>query len=154
MTGEVETLRVQRALIDSLYTESMLLADEARAYFDVVGREQRDMLGAMDRVIFSCESLKVTTRLMHSIAWLLTQRAVAAGEIAPGEARHPSRRLGEAPVTDPAALDAMPVGAQDLIAASIDLHRRIARLDAMQDDDVAVPVSPARTMLDRLAHAF
>ncbi len=154
MTGEVETMRVQRALIDSLYTESMLLADEARAYFDVVGREQRDMLGAMDRVIFSCESLKVTTRLMHSIAWLLTQRAVAAGEIGLGEARHPSRRLGEAPVTEAAALDAMPVGAQHLIAASIDLHRRIARLDAMQDDDVAVPVSPARTMLDRLAHAF
>ena len=141
-------------LVDSLYTEAMLLADEARAYFDVVGREQRDMLGAMDRVVFSCESLKVTTRLMHSIAWLLTQRAVAAGEIAPVEARHPSRRLGEAPVTDAAALDAMPVAAQHLIAASIDLHRRIARFDAAQDDMVGIPVSPARTMLDRLAHAF
>ena len=147
-------MRVQRALIDSLYTESMLLADEARAYFDVVGREQRDMLGAMDRVVFSCESLKVTTRLMHSIAWLLTQRAVAAGEIAPVEARHPSRRLGEAPVTDAAALDAMPVAAHHLIAASIDLHRRIARLDAAQDEVVGIPISPARTMLDRLAHAF
>jgi regulator of CtrA degradation len=154
MAGEVETLRVQRALIDSLYTESMLLADEARAYFDVVGREQRDMLGAMDRVVFSCESLKVTTRLMHSIAWLLTQRAVAAGEIAPVEARHPSRRLGEAPVTDAEVLDAMPVGAQHLIAASIDLHRRIARLDAAQDDDAAITISPARTMLERLTHAF
>lgn len=154
MTGEVETTRIQRALIDSLYTESMLLADEARAYFDVVGREQRDTLGAMDRVIFSCESLKVTTRLMHSIAWLLTQRAVAAGEIAPIEARHPSRRLGEAPVTDDAALDAMPVAAQHLILASIDLHRRIARLDLAQDDHAASPVSPARSMLARLAHAF
>jgi regulator of CtrA degradation len=154
MTGEVETMRVQRALIDSLYTESMLLADEARAYFDVVGREQRDMLGAMDRVVFSCESLKVTTRLMHSIAWLLTQRAVAAGEIAPGDARDPSRRLGEAPVTDAAALEAMPVGAQHLIAASIDLHRRIARLDAAQDEVAGIPISPARSMLDRLAHAF
>ena len=154
MTGEVETMRVQRALIDSLYTESMLLADEARAYFDVVGREQRDMLGAMDRVVFSCESLKVTTRLMHSIAWLLTQRAVAAGEIAQGDARHPSRRLGEAPVTDAAAFDAMPFAAQHLIAASIDLHRRIARLDAAQDEVAAIVVSPARTMFDRLAHAF
>ncbi|MCR5872185.1 MULTISPECIES: DUF1465 family protein [unclassified Sphingomonas] len=154
MTGEVETMRVQRALIDSLYTESMLLADEARAYFDEVGREQRDLLGAMDRVVFSCESLKVTTRLMHSIAWLLTQRAVAAGEIAPVEARHPSRRLGEAPVTDSAAFDAMPVSAQHLIAASVDLHRRIARLDAAQDEVATIPVSPARTMLDRLAHAF
>ena len=154
MTGEVETMRIQRALIDSLYTESMLLADEARSYFDVVGREQRDMLGAMDRVVFSCESLKVTTRLMHSIAWLLTQRAVAAGEIAAGEARDPSRRLGEAPVTEAAALESMPVGAQHLIAASIDLHRRIARLDAAQDEVVGIPISPARSMLDRLAHAF
>jgi regulator of CtrA degradation len=48
----------------------------------------------------------------------------------------------------------MPVGAQHLIAASIDLHRRIARLDAAQDEVVGIPISPARTMLDRLAHAF
>lgn len=153
MVGDVETQRVQRALIDSLYTESMLLADDARGYFDAVGREQREMLGALDRVVFSCESLKVTTRLMHAIAWLLTQRAVAAGEIGEGDARHPSRRLGEAPVTEAGTLDAMPVAAQHLILASIDLHRRIARLDAAQDE-VAVPVSPARTMLDRLSRSF
>lgn len=154
MTGDVETMRVQRALIDSLYTEAMLLADEARGYFDALGREQRERLGAMDRVVFSCESLKVTTRLMHCIAWLLTQRAIAAGEIGMNDARHPSRRLGEAPVTEQDALDAMPVGAQHLIVASIDLHRRIARLDAALDQSDAPPVSPARSTLDRLAHAF
>ena len=73
-------------LIDGLYVEAMVLADEARSYFDTLGRDDRLALDPLDRVGFSCESLKVTTRLMHVIAWLLTQRAVAAGELSRGEA--------------------------------------------------------------------
>jgi regulator of CtrA degradation len=146
--------RLHRRLIDSLYTESMLLADEARGYFDQVGREERETLDAMERVMFSCESLKVTTRLMHVIAWLLTQRAVDAGELPARDALDPSRRLGTAPETDEAAYAAMPLAAQHLISASIDLHRRVERLDSSQGEEAPVIVSPARTMLDRLAHAF
>ena len=59
-------------LIDGLYVEAMVLADEARSYFDTGGRDDRLALDPLDRVGFSCESLKVTTRLMHVIAWLLT----------------------------------------------------------------------------------
>ena len=33
--------RITSRLIDSLYTEAMLLADEARSYFDDVGRSER-----------------------------------------------------------------------------------------------------------------
>ncbi len=88
------TSTIHRKLVDSLYVEAMLLADEARAYFDVLGRAERNSLEALSRVTFSCESLKVTTRLMHIIAWLLTQRAVQAGEITPVDALSPSRRLG------------------------------------------------------------
>jgi len=142
-----------RKLIDSLYVEAMVLADEARTYFDELGRDQRDTLDAMTRVAFSCESLKVTTRLMHIIAWLLTQRAVQAGEISHGEAMLPSRRLGAGPDTDPDTLAAMPQDAAGIIAASIDLHRRVARFDAAQDSDW-LAASPARDMLDRLATAF
>lgn len=148
------TSRIHRRLIDSLYTEAMVLADEARAYFDEMGRSERDTLDAMTRVVFSCESLKVTTRLMHVIAWLLTQRAVDSGEIPMGDALDASRRLGRAPETDSASFDAMPLAAQALIAASQDLYRRVARIDETQDDAAPVPVSPARRMLDRLAHAF
>lgn len=148
------TSRIHRRLIDSLYTEAMVLADEARAYFDEMGRNERDALDAMTRVVFSCESLKVTTRLMHVIAWLLTQRAVASGELPEVDALEPSRRLGMAPETDSASFDAMPVAAQGLIAASQDLYRRVARIDDTQSEEAPVPVSPARRMLDRLAHAF
>ncbi|WP_174280580.1 DUF1465 family protein, partial [Sphingomonas bacterium] len=72
---------LHRRLIDALHMEALLLADEARDYFDEVGRAERDRLAPLARIGFSCESLKVTTRLMHVIAWLLTQRAVQAGEL-------------------------------------------------------------------------
>src|SRR5688572_10723918 len=87
-------------LVASLYTEAMLLADEARSYFDSNGRSDRDSLDPVDRVGFSCESLKVTTRLMHVIAWLLTQRAVEDGDLSRIQARDSDHRLGEAPQTD------------------------------------------------------
>ena len=63
--------KVTAKVIDALYVEAMVLADDARAYFDTFSREDRDALGPVLRVAFSCESLKVTTRLMHIIAWLL-----------------------------------------------------------------------------------
>ena len=147
------TAPIHRKLVDSLYVEAMLLADEARAYFDVLGRDERDSLTALERVAFSCESLKVTTRLMHVIAWLLTQRAVAVGELAPGDALSPSRRLGDAPDSEAEALTAMPPQAAAIIATSRDLYRRVARLDAALDTPVEAP-SPARSMMARLAASF
>src|SRR5690349_16528862 len=99
-------------LVDSLYTEAMVLADEARGYFDEMGRPEREALGPHERVSFSCESLKVTTRLMHVIAWLLTRKAIAAGEIREDEDVSESRRLGQAMESDQEAIDALPPGAR------------------------------------------
>ncbi|WP_432423296.1 DUF1465 family protein [Sphingomonas lycopersici] len=144
---------VYRRLVDGLYTEAMLLADEARGYFDEGGRIEREALPPVMRVGFSCESLKVTTRLMHVIAWLLTQRAVQQGELAARDALDPSRRLGEAPVTEPDVLSNLPEQARQMIASSIDLYRRVARLDAAQVGEVP-QVSPARRMQDRLSLVF
>ena len=142
-----------RRLTDSLYTEAMLLADEVRAYFDVVGRDVRDGLEPMSRVLFSCESLKVTTRLMHVIAWLLTQRAVEVGELSPDGARDPARRLGTAVESDEATLARLPADARLHVEASIDLYARVARLEAANDQAEAV-VSPARALHTRLNQAF
>jgi regulator of CtrA degradation len=145
--------RLHRHLIDSLYVEAMLLADEARAYFDEAGRAEREALDPLIRVSFSCESLKVTTRLMHVIAWLLTQRAVAAGELRAREALDPARRLGNAPATEPALLAILPPRARSLIDSSTDLHRRVARLDTAQDMP-APNDSPVLSMQRRLAAVF
>ena len=83
-------------LVDSLYVEAMVLADEARSYFDIGDDATTGSRSIRStRVGFACKSLKVTTRLMHVIAWLLTQRAVRPGELSPAQARHarpPARR--------------------------------------------------------------
>jgi regulator of CtrA degradation len=152
MTARRSETRIHRRLIDGLYTEAMLLADEARAYFDEAGRAEREALDPLIRVGFSCESLKVTTRLMHVIAWLLTQRAVDAGEMGPREALDPARRLGNAPQFDVDLVRALPPRAQGLIESSANLHRRVGLLDAAQEIDQTP--SPVHRLHDRLALAF
>lgn len=141
--------RIAPRLIDSLYTEAMLLADEARAYFDEAGRSDRQELEPFARVGFACESLKVTTRIMHIVAWLLTQRAVESGEIRGADGRRPERRLGHAGESDPTVVDQLPEAAQRLIGASADLYERVRRLDEGQISDEPA-ASPARALMGRL----
>lgn len=140
-------------LVDSLYVEAMVLADEARSYFDVEAEADRAAMDPAIRVHFACESLRVTTRLMHIIAWLLTQRAVAAGEISNAEARHPDRRLGDAPESDGLAARQFPDSARALIAASQELYDRVRRLDRVTGRPMAA-FSPARSLMSRLERAF
>ena len=141
--------RITPRLVDALYTEAMVLADEARAYFDDVGKGERLMLEPFARVGFACESLKVTTRIMHVVAWLLTQRAIETGELHRVEGRRPERRLGHATTSEQAVLEQMPPAAQRLIMASSDLYARIERLDQGQLLDEPVQ-SPARALMGRL----
>ena len=145
--------RITPKLIDSLYVDAMLLADEARSYFDRQGREERMTLDPIVRVGFSCESLKVTTRLMHVIAWLLTQRAVEAGELSQSQARTPARRLGDAPESDEAVLARMPQQALALVRASSDLYARVRRLEESAES-VEDAASPARSLMSRLERSF
>lgn len=141
--------RITSRLIDSLYTEAMLLADEARSYFDDVGRDERASLEPFARVGFACESLKVTTRIMHIVAWLLTQRAIESGEIGGRDGVRPERRLGHAQESDPLIVRTLPPIAQKLITSSADLYARVKRLD---EGGLAaeVPQSPARALMGRL----
>lgn len=134
-------------LIDSLYAEALLLADEARDWFDrarhgdrhghasadePVASAGQDVLaswaGRHDpglRIALSCESLRLTTRLMHIIAWLLLQRAAHAQEIAIDVAMAERNRLGTSPAFDPELAARLPEGAQKLVHASLHLYDRV-----------------------------
>lgn len=138
--------RLTRRLIDALHVEAMLLADETRAYFDDTGRNERDGLPPVGRVAFACESLKITTRLMHIIAWLIAHRSDGALERMP-------KPLGTAPETDARSLAAMPATARLLIESSIDLYERLRRLDENLRQ-LEPPPSPALDLIDRLQRAF
>ena len=132
-------IRLRGRLVNSLYTEAMVLADEARAYFDHEGRQR-------------CESLKITTRLMHVLAWLLTERAIELGQMGEAEAAASARRLGDASASDAAELKGLPAPALALIDASQDLYARVRRLEA--DVPGVSGASPALSLLDRLERAF
>lgn len=139
-------------LVESLYLEAMSLADEARGYFDCEGAADRGRLDPVTRVAFSCESLKVTTRLMHVVSWLLVQKAVQAGELEAGEAAHPDRRLGRASDTDdPVRLAQLPARSRDIVERSRDLYDRVSRLDAQVGAEPGGEAGGgARALLDRL----
>ncbi len=136
-------------LIDSLHVEAMVLADEARSYFDRMGLAERMALDAKTRVIFSCEALKVTTRLMHGVGWLLAQRANATGDSSQSCAR-----LGRAAETDPEILNSLPFEAQHIVAMSEDLYGRITRIDEQLRHKTRAKTSPAHSLLKELEKAF
>lgn len=135
---DVSQHEITPKLIDALYVEAMILADEARSYFDrdpVAGG-----LSPAASVAFSCESLKVTTRLMHSIAWLLNQKAVRAGEISAADMDGEARQLGYAPASDHMLAEQFPDDARAIIRTSEDLYYRLQRVsEAMRARFVPLP---------------
>ncbi|MGF7147836.1 regulator of CtrA degradation [Sphingomonas zeicaulis] len=146
----------EAAPIDALDREAALLAEAASRYFDHDGRADCARLDPADRVIFSCEALRIRTRLLDISAWLVTCRDVmtADRDAAPC---HPARhRLAELSAGDGGAIGRLPTAAQMLIGASIDLHDRIRRLDRGDDEDDGrrLSVGPARRLIERLQQAF
>ncbi|MFD2989076.1 DUF1465 family protein [Sphingopyxis terrae] len=139
---------VQRAQVENLYVEAMLLADEAHAAF----RAHRDFEAvARDPILqvgLACESLKTTTRLMHIIAWLLHRRAMFAGD--PGAGPEDSAAHIGAPVPADHALCAhFDDNLQRIVAASERLFDRIARIEAgWTADEAARPVQALLAQLE------
>lgn len=139
------TLRV----VNALYVEAMVLADEARAYFDEACQDDRNQMSPLIRVTFSCESLKVTTRLMHVIAWLLSQKAISRGEGLYSD----HARMGTATSSDPEMLRDLPSDALRLIESTSELYDRIKRLEGrIRSSEPAF--SPARILHSKLVGSF
>ncbi|MCE7796599.1 DUF1465 family protein [Sphingobium sufflavum] len=145
-------------LIDDLYVEAMVLADEARAYLEKDATVARDLMEPMERVHFSCEALKITTRLMQVIAWLLSRRAYMRGEIDLMESRSEQYRLGDAAPSDMGATGGFPADMRVLIASSESLYMRAQRLEEQLIDrplgGARPGNSPARALMQLLHTAF
>ncbi|WP_331133950.1 DUF1465 family protein [Sphingopyxis sp.] len=139
---------VQRAQVENLYVEAMLLADEAHAAFAA----QRDLGtaqgGALGQIGLACESLKTTTRLMHIIAWLLHRRAMFAGD--PGAGPNDSAaRIGEPVGADWDVCSGFDASIRRVIAASERLFERIAQIEAGWDAPrVRAPVQQLLAQLE------
>ena len=168
---------IDQALIDSLYAEALVLADESRAWFDRTRNEAEPSAyaalpgtsAAVDpdslmhwagrhdpslRIALSCESLRMTTRLMHVIAWLLMRRALRAGELPPEAAASEHNRLGASPDCDLAIVAQLPEPAQRLIGSSLRLHDRVAQLEQSLLAPASVAAPAVLGWMDQLRSRF
>ena len=125
---------------DSTLGEAMGLAREAREYLTYQDAADRAGMTARSRLAASCEAMRLTARLTQVVAWLLVQKAVHAGELSREQAAQPRYRLGGQEVCEaaqPITEEPLPDRLRELMARSLQLYRRVARLDAMLDRDTA-----------------
>jgi regulator of CtrA degradation len=125
---------VETTFFSRTYDEALALVVEARDY--LANNLATDRSGASfgDRLIYDCETLRLTTRLTQVMAWLFIQRAVHEGEISADEAKQEECRLGGREIcldNDPDMLAALPAHFGTLMERSLKLYQRIARLDEM-----------------------
>ena len=142
------TSNLSRPIIEALYSEALVLADDVRAVFALGTREPEVGEDASARLALSTEGLKTTTRMMHILAWLLNQRAFFSGELTENQVRRHGGLPKDRPA-DPEALAALEPATRELIAETEALHRRIARLDEAWRTGFEM-ASPARAIHSRL----
>lgn len=147
------TTSLSQPIIEALYTEALVLADEVRAVFaqgtvaPEPGLTRHE--DAMTRLALSTEGLKTTTRVMHVLAWLLNQRAYFSGELTENQVRLHGALPADKPA-DTEQLQRLEPATRELIEETEQLHRRIARLDHAWRQKFDMNTSPARAIQQRI----
>jgi regulator of CtrA degradation len=118
---------ISPAIIESLYTEALHLAEQARLAFEAAAPGPA---GAAARLALSGEALRTTTRMMHALAWLLNHRAFHAGELSARQLERHSRLPAAQPVADQAQLAPGDPRVEFVAHRSHDFYQRLLRLDA------------------------
>jgi regulator of CtrA degradation len=141
-------------IIEALYCEALVLADEARAAFDLSGRlDAASMDEDLLRIALSCEALRTTTRMMHALAWLLNQRAFFAGELSEFQLRRNGRLPPAQAEPDPQQLALFSPELVGLIARTRRFYARIERLDNAWREQFAMHPAAVHRLRERLGQA-
>jgi regulator of CtrA degradation len=151
------------AQFDRVFKEGMSLVERTAAYLDGEGRKAAKALTGQATVLYTTESMRLTTRLLDLASWLLIRRALKDGEITEIEAQKKRARVKLQSLGRPSHIRGfadLPDGLQKLIEESFALHDRIVQLDlamtAPGEESVAaaVQVNPVGAQLSRLQRAF
>ena len=116
------------------YDEAFRLVLETRHYLAEAGNNDARGLDVPAALAYSVESMRLTARLTHIMAWLLAVRAHHEGELDAEALADPRWRLAGHEVCLDAAAgegDDMPRPLAELLQRSETLYRRIDRLDRM-----------------------
>ncbi len=111
------------------------------------------------RTTYAVETMRMSSRIMHVVAWTMNRKAVEAGEIDEAEANTPERRLGGRRIclgAPAGAIELLPGPVQELWQESERLYRRALRLERMiaasHDAGMATPGVRPPHPLEGLAH--
>jgi regulator of CtrA degradation len=148
---------------DFVFKDGMALVERVAAYLEGPGRAQSKLLPAPANVLYTAESMRLTTRLLDLASWLLVRRAIKLGDINESEAQSKRQNFSlEAPArpTHVQGFATLPETLRTLVSESYALHDRIVRLDRALninlDDVISAPAldNPVGAQMDRLRVAF
>lgn len=144
-------------LFDRVFAEGMALVEQAAAYLDGPGRADAKSLSREAGLTYAAWSMELTTRLMQAASWLVMQKAVRDGDMAPEDALAPKYRMvREGPPLDPAAQQAsgIPAVFLEMVEEAEGLFDRICRLDAsLYGADRGSGESPVSEQIELLKQA-
>ncbi|MDE3059567.1 MAG: DUF1465 family protein [Pseudomonadota bacterium] len=118
-------------MIPGVFSETLQLLSDAREYFQVFGQHDQQRLDAGMRTLYACEMSRITLRLTSIMSWLMVQRAVTSGKIAPEEAAvHYGLAFRDDCTVDNRVLHGiLPSYLCYLLDRSLELYERVLRLD-------------------------
>ena len=146
-------------LFERTFQEGMELVEETASYLDGEGRQESKLLSRNAALAYAAESMRLTTRLMQVASWLLVQRAVREGDMAPASACEDRYRLNAEEVSRnnaDAARGELPRGLTGLADRAERLYERVRHLDKRMylESTTAEPANPVLSHMDRLKTAF
>jgi regulator of CtrA degradation len=143
---------LNRKIVEDLYCEALVLADEVRSIFDLTPVRETGEKADRLRLALSVEGLRTTTRVMHVLAWLLNHRAYYSGELSEFQLRRHSK-LPPDRAPEPASLALLEPDTQRLVLHSQTMHQRIARLDAAWRERYEMQPAAILRLRERLGQA-
>jgi regulator of CtrA degradation len=145
-------------LFERTFHEGMELVEETAGYLDGPGRQASKSLSRDAALAYASESMRLTTRLMQVASWLLVQRAVREGDMAPNAACEDRYRLNAQDARGQAEAEAadLPAELLELVDRAERLYDRVRHLDRRMYVEHAVEAGPhpVLSQLDRLKRAF
>jgi regulator of CtrA degradation len=146
-------------LFERTFQEGMELVEETASYLDGEGRQESKLLSRNAALGYAAESMRLTTRLMQVASWLLVQRAVREGDMAPAAASEDRYRLNADDVSKAeaeAARAELPRGLSRLAARAERLYERVRHLDRRMylESQTTEPANPVLSHMDKLRSAF
>ncbi|MFN2099856.1 DUF1465 family protein [Altererythrobacter sp. MF3-039] len=146
------TSDISEPIIEALYSEALVMADEVRARFDLAPVEDGVVQSDSEKLAHSVEGLRTTTRMMQILAWLLNQRAYFSGDLSETQLRRHGK-LPDDREADAEQVALLEVETQELIRQTEQMHSRIARLDDAWRSGFEVNIPTVRQLRGRLEEA-